>query len=518
VKRFVRYAVLAAVVLLAPARGLAQNYVFGPNVRVNDDSPGMNFHSVYSPGQHCVAARGDTVYLVWRDDRLDSHIYFARSNDAGQHFLSNVRVDNTPSGCAGIIPSMAVDGSGTIHVSWNNYNSADHQFAYYAKSTDGGQSFLPPVRACDSLYRSQASGPSIAVSRSGRHVYVVRYQRSNPPAFTSYQIFLSRSTDGGATFPAPDTRVSLDSTKDMLYPTVAAFGDSVVLVAWLDDDTARGIRDVFFARSLDAGASFAPLQILNDTLGGPRLSSYPSINVDSASGVYVLFSGGPNGLGLGLSVSNDTGASFSHDQDVPNSSSGQHPSLFVSPGGQLYVSWYSTDVSGPGEWFAFSPDGGYTFLPVVTPSDVPVTDSTSPDLGTVTANERGRVFVAWGDNRYDPWGFNDDIVFSTGVMSSVEDTSKLSDTTLRCEVMTNPAFGTAAIRYCLPARGHVSLEVYDQSGRRVRVLERGNFAAGPSERIWSGRDDAGKSVATGVYFVRLSTRFGNRSRKVMLIM
>jgi hypothetical protein len=164
--------------LLFPILLMAQNYVFGPNVRVNDDSPGTSFHSTYSPGQHLIACRGDTVYLVWRDDRAGySHVYFARSNDAGQHFLPNVCVDRAAGGC----PSLALDDNGTIHVSWLNSNPNDGCFAYYAKSTDGGRSFLQPVRACDSLHTTQPASPSIAVSKSGRYVYVVRSEAWRDP-------------------------------------------------------------------------------------------------------------------------------------------------------------------------------------------------------------------------------------------------------------------------------------------------------------------------------------------------
>ena len=115
--------------LLFPFLLLAQNYVFGPNVRVNDDPPGSSIHSTYSPGQHLIAARGDTVYLVWRDDRnLETYVYFARSNDARQHFTTTTRVDNTIPGCLGAGPSMAVDDSGGVHVSWTNVNPDNHVF------------------------------------------------------------------------------------------------------------------------------------------------------------------------------------------------------------------------------------------------------------------------------------------------------------------------------------------------------------------------------------------------------
>ena len=53
------------------------------------------------------------------------------------------------------------------------------------------------------------------------------------------------------------------------------------------------------------------------------------------------------------------------------------------------------------------------------------------------------------------------------------------------------------------ARGHVSLRVYDVSGRLVRTLVDGEKGAGYHTAVWDGRDDAGTEVASGVYFCRM---------------
>jgi hypothetical protein len=106
----------------------SQNYVFGTNVRVNDDSPGIRDHDLTSPGQHVIACRGDTVYLVWCDDRDGEYrVYFARSNNAGQSFLPNVAVTTGPL-YSGEMPGLAVDDNGGIHVCWNNYNPDNCNF------------------------------------------------------------------------------------------------------------------------------------------------------------------------------------------------------------------------------------------------------------------------------------------------------------------------------------------------------------------------------------------------------
>jgi hypothetical protein len=81
----------------------------------------------------------------------------------------------------------------------------------------------------------------------------------------------------------------------------------------------------------------------------------------------------------------------------------------------------------------------------------------------------------------------------------------------------NPSGGPAVLRMTLPARGHVEVTVHDAAGRRLRTLANGSFPAGPTRLRWDGRDDGGKRVAAGVYFVSAKTGSGSATRKVVRI-
>ena len=69
----------------------------------------------------------------------------------------------------------------------------------------------------------------------------------------------------------------------------------------------------------------------------------------------------------------------------------------------------------------------------------------------------------------------------------------------------NPARATATLLFALPVEGAVNLAIYDVSGRQVRELVSGVLPAGEHERRWDGRDDAGRTVQSGLYFVRLQS-------------
>jgi hypothetical protein len=81
----------------------------------------------------------------------------------------------------------------------------------------------------------------------------------------------------------------------------------------------------------------------------------------------------------------------------------------------------------------------------------------------------------------------------------------------------NPFNPRTTIAFSLARRGVVSLAVYDVAGRRVRTLVDGSRDAGPHTVAWDGRNDAGVSVASGVYFCKLVAGEFSDTRKLVLL-
>jgi hypothetical protein len=82
----------------------------------------------------------------------------------------------------------------------------------------------------------------------------------------------------------------------------------------------------------------------------------------------------------------------------------------------------------------------------------------------------------------------------------------------------NPFNPSTTIACDLAAPSRVSLQVFDASGRLVRVLAAGqDLTAGHHELTWNGRDDAGRAVAGGVYFYRLDAGSYHETRKMTLV-
>ncbi len=81
----------------------------------------------------------------------------------------------------------------------------------------------------------------------------------------------------------------------------------------------------------------------------------------------------------------------------------------------------------------------------------------------------------------------------------------------------NPFHDSATISFSLPEALGVEVTVYNVGGQRIRTLARGEFAAGPHELTWDGRNHLGEPVASGIYLYRIRTGASERGGKVALL-
>ena len=81
----------------------------------------------------------------------------------------------------------------------------------------------------------------------------------------------------------------------------------------------------------------------------------------------------------------------------------------------------------------------------------------------------------------------------------------------------NPFNPSTSIRYSIPERTHVTLDILDVSGRRIVRLEDSIKSAGAHESLWSGRNQGGDIVSTGLYFYKLTAGKKSITRKMILM-
>ncbi|MFZ5979800.1 MAG: T9SS type A sorting domain-containing protein [Candidatus Zixiibacteriota bacterium] len=81
----------------------------------------------------------------------------------------------------------------------------------------------------------------------------------------------------------------------------------------------------------------------------------------------------------------------------------------------------------------------------------------------------------------------------------------------------NPFNPTTTISYDLPTASQVKLEIINLLGQRVATLVDGYQTAGHQQIDWNGRNDAGQTVSSGVYFYRLTADNYVQTKKMILL-
>jgi len=81
----------------------------------------------------------------------------------------------------------------------------------------------------------------------------------------------------------------------------------------------------------------------------------------------------------------------------------------------------------------------------------------------------------------------------------------------------NPFNPTTTIEFAMPRHSHARLFVYDLLGRQVATLLNRDLPAGTHRVTWDGKDDAGQTIASGIYFYQLNFDGGRQTRKMVLL-
>lgn len=192
-----------------------------------------------------------------------------------------------------------------------------------------------------------------------------------PPPFDD-ELYLTTSTDAGATFGAPVLISPSTGGVDVDAIALAARG-MAVYIAWHDNRTPPG-NDVFFQRSLDAGATLLGRDIQLDLSGAGVGDARFGMDIDANALGTVAVTWNERVTSttieeLRINVSTDGGATFNGDtlvgMYVPGTDDVDSPAVAVSPNDNIMVAWADDRLTGDDVYVATSIDSGVTYAPDV---------------------------------------------------------------------------------------------------------------------------------------------------------
>lgn len=277
---------------LLMSRSTDYGNTFDFEVRIDDGSN----NSYYGPDL-AQDSQGN-LYAVWSyvdvtwESQSPNGIFFAKSTNGGNSFGPTIRVNDIPNS-EGIIawrPSIAVAPNGIIYVIWEEYRWPNLGNVYFTKSTDGGSTFVPSQSINEiSPMNFSTSFPESSLGLYGNdRVYIVWSDDIN----SNKDIYFTRSVNGGISFESSIKLNDDTGSRKQYLPALAIGSEGQILVTWYDERNTTTLRgDIYSTFSIDGGMSFAVNSRVNPDIGSVTYQTVFSPAFDSEGKPHVIWAG-----------------------------------------------------------------------------------------------------------------------------------------------------------------------------------------------------------------------------------
>jgi len=328
--RVVTLTFLATLLLFAGCKHLSTR-----GAEVNKPAPlQISANGVDAAEPATASAPDGSFYVAWvNHDAKQADVMLAHFNTEGAQQGSAVRVNRGPgvaTAWRGDQPSVAVAADGAVYVLWTaRVEDKDKHGTdvYLSVSNDRGQSFASEVKVNDDKVPNAHGMHSLAVAKDGR-IYAAWLDERNvhqPKPSTKAEghhmesnrdVYVSYSTDGGRTFSA-NRKVATEACP-CCKTALAVAADGTLYAGWRQV-LPGSFRHIAVAASNDGGTTFSQPVIVSDdhwVLQGCPVSG-PSLAIDRASGnlkVVWFAAGEGDEPGVYFAQSSDKGRTFSARQ------------------------------------------------------------------------------------------------------------------------------------------------------------------------------------------------------------
>jgi hypothetical protein len=473
-------------------------------------------------GQHFMAVDdSNNLYVAFFDNRFkipngdnNFEIFFRRFiYNFGSPYITRV----TNAGNMSKFPAIAIrnwgagdydtqQDSGRVYIVWQDARLFSIPQAGEPKSytifmrtfrSMGGTAFGPEIQVSPYDSISPATLPVVTVGDSNR-VWIA-WQKPDAVSGNSSLFSTAYHSSTGALDPI------IQQTPGFFFAgsaSIAASRDGVVHLVWVD--TRSGSQQIWTKRFVPGSGWTADEELVFSSSS----ASAPSINADYNSHMHLVWVDTRSGNSDVFYKEYVPGVGWDaiDTQVTLNASSQIQPYVDADPRGNVYAVW--TDLrngsNNPDIYYDTRQGGSWVGNTSLVGAGTDTTNSVQRFPGIVH-DDFGTAYVAWSDERLPASiGKNRDVFYKVGldVVTAVStETGPALARLLRN--YPNPFNPVTKIQFVLDRDAQVSLRVFDVQGRAVRTLLNSYITAGSRVVGWDGKDDGGRSLASGTYFLRL---------------
>ena len=240
------------------------------------------------------------VHIAWNDftdyggSGTDVDIFYKHWN-ATTAIWTTIEVVSTESTNYSFSPTIAVDGSGNVHIAWDdetNYGGSGTDRDIFYKHWNATTATWTTTEVVSTESTGHSFSPTIAVDGTG-NVHIAWVDSMDR------DIFYKRWNATTATWTTTEV-VSTQSTSGSYSPTIAADGTGNVHIAWEDDTNYGGSgtdRDIFYKRWNEPTATWTITEVVSTQSTSGSYSS--TIAVDGSGNVHIAWEDDTNYGGSG---------------------------------------------------------------------------------------------------------------------------------------------------------------------------------------------------------------------------
>ena len=409
--------------------------------------------------------------------------------------------------------------SGRIYIVWQDgrlfpiTGSEPPSYTIFMRTfrSQGGTGFGPELQVSTFDTLNAATLPVATVGDSNR-VWIV-WQKPSVSGTSTTALYGTAYHSNTGTFDP-----ILQLTPGVVFAgnaSISASRDGVVHLVWVD--TRSGAQQIWTKRFLPGSGWTADQQLVFSAVA----SNAPSITTDYQNHAHLVWSDRRSGNDIFYKeYTPGVGWDPLDTQITTNASSQIQPYVDADPRSNVYTVWTDSrnGSSNPDIFYDARTAGTWAGNTPLVYSATDTTNSVQQYPG-IAHDQYGTAYVAWTDERLPASiGKNREVFYKVGldVITAVPVSEKPAIAKL-LRNYPNPFNPVTKIQFTLGQSAQVSLRVFDVQGRTVRTLLNSYLSSGPRVISWDGRDDRGRLLPSGTYFLRLAGGGSYLSKTINLV-